>query len=112
MLRRLIKRGELIVHDHDGKTYRYGEAKLGEEPVRARLTDRGAALHIVKDPRVGAGEAYMDGRLVMGEGDIRDLILLRQRDAIPITREPMLAEEGRLRMLEQPPEWHLAQAAE
>jgi cyclopropane-fatty-acyl-phospholipid synthase len=30
--------------------------------VVARLTDKGAAWHIAKDPRVGAGEAYMDGR--------------------------------------------------
>jgi len=28
-------------------------------PVHARLTDKGAAFHIAKDPRVGAGEAYM-----------------------------------------------------
>ena len=34
-------------------------------PVHARLTDKGAAFHIAKDPRVGAGEAYMDGRLVI-----------------------------------------------
>jgi len=34
-------------------------------------------MHIAKDPRVGAGEAYMDGRLVVEPPhDIRDMILL------------------------------------
>jgi cyclopropane-fatty-acyl-phospholipid synthase len=76
MLRRLIKTGELIVLDHDGSEYRYGAPTAGRAPVRARLTDKGAAFHIAKDPRVGAGEAYMDGRMVIEEGDIRDLVLL------------------------------------
>jgi cyclopropane-fatty-acyl-phospholipid synthase len=56
MLRKLMKKGELIVVDHDGKEYRYGKPD-GRKPIRARLTDRGAAFHIAKDPRVGAGEA-------------------------------------------------------
>ena len=65
MLRKVIRTGELLVIDHDGKEYRYGTPAPGRRPVKARLTDKGAALHIAKDPRVGAGEAYMDGRLVM-----------------------------------------------
>ncbi|HEY0959512.1 MAG TPA: cyclopropane-fatty-acyl-phospholipid synthase family protein, partial [Novosphingobium sp.] len=36
----------------------------------------GAAFHIARDPRVGAGEAYMDGRLVIEPPhDIRDFVL-------------------------------------
>jgi cyclopropane-fatty-acyl-phospholipid synthase len=74
MLRRVIRTGALVVVDHDGKEYRYGPGT--EQPIRIRLTDKGAALHIAKDPRVGAGEAYMDGRLVVEPPhDIRDLVL-------------------------------------
>jgi len=77
MLSKLIKKGELIVTNHDGKEYRYGAPDPNHGPVRARLTDRGAAWHIAKDPRVGAGEAYMDKRLVIEPpSDIRDLVLL------------------------------------
>ena len=76
MLRKLIKKGELTVIDHDGKEYRYGAPDPAFSPIKARLTDRRAAFAIASDPRMGAGEAYMDGRLVIDEGDIRDLVLL------------------------------------
>ena len=96
MLRRLMKKGELIVLDHDGKEYRYGAPEPGRTPLRARLTDKGAALHIAKDPRIGAGEAYMDGRLVMEQGDIRDLVLLIRENA-PWEKEGALKPKGPLR---------------
>jgi cyclopropane-fatty-acyl-phospholipid synthase len=82
MLRKVIHRGELVVTDHDGKLYRYGAPDPEIRPVHARLTDKGAAFHIAKDPRVGAGEAYMDGRLVIEPpADIRDLVLLIRLNA-------------------------------
>lgn len=75
MLRRLVREGRLIVTDHDGKTYEYGPGGDGD-PIAIRLTDAGAAMHIAKDPRMGAGEAYMDGRLVVEPPhDIRDFVL-------------------------------------
>jgi cyclopropane-fatty-acyl-phospholipid synthase len=74
MLRKLIRKGRLVVTDHDGKVFRYGDG-IGET-VAIRLTDRGAARHIARDPRVGTGEAYMDGRLVIEPPhDIRDFVL-------------------------------------
>ena len=75
MLRRLIRDGHLVVTDHDGSSHSYGNPAIA--PVRVHLTDEGAARHIARDPRVGAGEAYMDGRLVVEPPhDVRDLILL------------------------------------
>ena len=74
LLRRLIREGELIVTDHDGAVYRYGAG--GGETLRIRFTDQGAARHIARDPRIGAGEAYMDGRmLIEPPHDIRDFVL-------------------------------------
>jgi len=82
MLSKLIKKGELIVTNYDGKEYRYGAPDPNHGPVRARLTDKGAAWHIARDPRVGAGEAYMDKRLVIEPpSDIRDLVLLIRYNA-------------------------------
>ncbi len=82
MLRKLIKKGELIVVNHDGKEYRYGAPDPDHRPIRVRLTDRKAAWDIAKDPRVGAGETYMDGRLVVEEpSDVRDLALLFRYNA-------------------------------
>jgi cyclopropane-fatty-acyl-phospholipid synthase len=96
MLRKLVKTGELVVTDHDGKEYRYGAPSPGRTAVRVRLTDKGAALHIAKDPRVGAGEAYMDGRLVMEQGDIRDLVLLIRENA-PWEKQGALSPKGPIR---------------
>ncbi len=75
MLRALVKTGQLRVLDHDGTEYRYGD--LAADPVTIRFTDKGAALHVARDPRTGAGEAYMDGRMVVEPPhDIRDMVLL------------------------------------
>ena len=89
MLRRLVRIGERVLVDHDGRTYRYGSPRAGVRRVAVALTDRGAAMHIARDPRVGAGEAYMDGRLVVTEGDIRDLVLLIGENAPAETPEEL-----------------------
>jgi cyclopropane-fatty-acyl-phospholipid synthase len=98
MLRKLITKGELTVIEHDGKEYRYGAPDPRHGPVRVRFTDRGASSHIIKDPRVGAGEVFMDGRLVMEQGDIRDLILLIRYNA-PVERQGALMPKGPVRQL-------------
>jgi len=96
VLRRVIRLGELIVTDHDGKVYRYGNADPARPAVKVRLTDPGAARFIEKDPRTGAGEAYMDGRLVVDQGDIRDMVLLFRENA-PWEREETLETRGPVR---------------
>ncbi|MDE2434874.1 MAG: SAM-dependent methyltransferase, partial [Sphingomonadales bacterium] len=79
MLRSVIREGQLVITDHDGTVYSYGDASA--EPLRIRFTDKGAAFHVAKDPRIGAGEAYMDGRLVVEPPhDIRDMVLLVMRN--------------------------------
>jgi cyclopropane-fatty-acyl-phospholipid synthase len=74
MLRQLIREGRLIVTDHNGKAYQYGPG--GGQEIAVRLTDKGVALQIARKPRLGAAEAYTDGRLVIEEPhDIRDFVL-------------------------------------
>ena len=80
LLRGLIKEGQLQVRDYDGKLYRYGDPAAA--PLTIRFTDKGASLHIAKDPRVGAGEAYMHGRMVIEPPhDVRDFVLLAMLNA-------------------------------
>lgn len=74
MLARLIHKGRLIVIDHDGRQYAYGDPAA--TPLTIRFTDKGAAMHVARDPRVGAGEAYMNGRMVIEPPhDVRDFVL-------------------------------------
>ena len=79
-LSRLVTKGRLIVTDHDGRKYVYGPDD--DEPIRLRFTDKGAAAHVARYPQMGAGEAYMDGRMVVeAPHDIRDLLLFVARNA-------------------------------
>ena len=75
MLSALVREGQLLVTDHDGKEYRFGDPAA--DPIRIRLTDKRAAFDIARDPRMGTGEAFMDGRLVVEPPhDIRDMVLM------------------------------------
>ena len=49
LLRKLIKKGQLIVVNHDGKEYRYGAPDPHHSPIRVRLTDRKAAWDIAAE---------------------------------------------------------------
>ena len=97
MLRKLVRKGELTVIDHDGKEYRYGTPDPDHGPITVRLTDGRAAFHIASDPRLGAGEAYMDGRLVVEPpNDVRDLLLFARYNA-PWERPGALRPKGPVR---------------
>jgi cyclopropane-fatty-acyl-phospholipid synthase len=72
--KRLIREGELQVTDYKGRVYRYGAPTPGRAPVAIRFTDRTTPERIVSAPSLGAGEAYMDGRLIIEQGDIYALI--------------------------------------
>jgi cyclopropane-fatty-acyl-phospholipid synthase len=97
MLRKLVHKGELTVIDHDGSTHRYGKPDPNHGPITVRLTDRKAAFDISKDPRLGAGEAYMEGRLVVEPPNgIRELLLFARYNA-PWEKPGALRQRGILR---------------
>ncbi|MBY0521033.1 MAG: class I SAM-dependent methyltransferase, partial [Sphingomonas sp.] len=75
-LARRVKRGRLTIVHHDGQRRSFGTADPAMPDVTARFTDKGAARAIIRDPGLGAGEAYMNGRLVIDEGDVLDLVAL------------------------------------
>ncbi len=74
MLRGYVKRGELTLIDHRGAITRYGAPDSEFAAVTVRLTDNHVIRDVARDPGLGAAEAYMDGRLVIEQGDILDLI--------------------------------------
>jgi cyclopropane-fatty-acyl-phospholipid synthase len=74
LLRRALKEGQLEILDAHGKRHIYGD---GSGPrVAVQLKD--ATLHrgLFLNPELHAGEAYMDGRLVVTEGTLRDFLTL------------------------------------
>ncbi len=72
---RAIKRGQLTVIHADGTQQLFGEADAALKPVTIRFGP-GATRRIVRDPSLGAAEAYMDGGIVLEQGDILDMVTL------------------------------------
>ena len=75
-LTRVVRRGRLTVVMPDGREERFGEPESGFPEVTVRFRNRRAMRRIIFDPRLGAGETFMDGDLQIVEGDIMELIAL------------------------------------
>lgn len=81
-LARAVKRGTLTLHRPRAAARTFGTPDPNFPDVTIRFADRGVALAIARNPALGAGECYMNGRLIVEKGDIRDLVeLLKSNDA-------------------------------
>jgi cyclopropane-fatty-acyl-phospholipid synthase len=98
-LARAVKRGVLTVAYADGRTRRFGTPDAGYRDVAIRFTDSAAPGAIVRNPSLGAAEAIMDGRLVVEDGDIRDLVELLKRNSPWAARRGELAPVWPVKML-------------
>lgn len=76
LFRALIRTGSLTVVGPDGRRREHGVPSPHLAPVRIRIADRAAAWAIARNPALGLGEMFMDGRLIVESGDIRDLLEL------------------------------------
>jgi cyclopropane-fatty-acyl-phospholipid synthase len=70
----LFKRGEMTIILADGEARHYGTPDPALKPVAIRFVDRGVPAFIARNPHLHAAEAFMEGRLVIEQGDIRDLV--------------------------------------
>jgi cyclopropane-fatty-acyl-phospholipid synthase len=73
---KLIRAGPLTIISSDGRSRSHGAPVGGLKPVTIRLSGRGTEGRILRNPALGFGEAYMDGGLIIEDGDIRDLLEL------------------------------------
>ena len=88
LLKRMFRAGSLTVRLSNGRSRTYGDG-TGPEVVLS-LTARGARA-IALNPQLAAGEAYMNGDLVLEQGDIWDLMQIVGRNnasAEPAPRTP------------------------
>ena len=74
LFRKFMTDGELVVVDASGRERRYGRPNAARPAVRIRLADNATARAIALNPALGAGEAFMDGRLTIEQGDIFALL--------------------------------------
>ena len=72
LIDRLLKTGSItfVVPGRPPATYGPG----GGKHLTLRVSDRRVPLQIVKNPRLGLGEAYMDQRLIIEGGSMLDLL--------------------------------------
>ena len=81
-LTRSVKHGRLGIVFAEATASTYGTPAPGFPEVVVRFADRSVPRDILSDPRLGAAEAFMDGRLIIEEGDVMDLVtLLRANNA-------------------------------
>ena len=74
LIEKLLRKGQLTLITPDAKSVTYGPG--GEPSLTVRVRDRKTLFAIARNPRLGLGEAYMDGRLVVEDGTILDLMRL------------------------------------
>ncbi|WP_285709129.1 SAM-dependent methyltransferase [Erythrobacter oryzae] len=80
-LSRAVKQGRLGIVFADGSASTYGTSAEGFPEIVLRFTDNAVPRDIILDPRLGAAEAFIDGRLLIEEGDVMGLVsLLRMND--------------------------------
>src|SRR5687768_18616042 len=72
LLEKLLKRGQVTIIAADGTRQTYGRG--GGKHLTIRLKDRKVAFELLRNPRLGLGETYMDGRLVIEDGTMLDLL--------------------------------------
>ena len=74
----VIDQGEFTLIDSRGRAYNFGD---GAAPrVAIRLHDKATERRLLLNPRLAAGEAYMEGKLTIEEGTLYDLIDLIGRN--------------------------------
>ena len=74
LIEKLMSKGRLTLVMPDGKRTSYGPG--GGASLTVRVTNRITLFAFARNPRLGLGEAYMDGRLIVEDGTILDLMRL------------------------------------
>tara|TARA_R110000850_G_scaffold43693_1_gene111905 strand:- start:462 stop:1715 length:1254 start_codon:yes stop_codon:yes gene_type:complete len=92
-LQSVVQKGSLRVIHADGSTESFGTPTEGYPDVAIRLGDKSVVRQILLDPRLGAAETFMDGRLIVEQGDIMQLVQLLRANR-PFERGGQLREPG------------------
>jgi cyclopropane-fatty-acyl-phospholipid synthase len=90
-MRGLICRGVLTIIEADGTVGVYGAEPGGR--VAIRLTDPHFGRKLVRDPNLAFGEGYMNGTVIVEEGDLYGLLALLMDNVMlkprPFWRRPL-----------------------
>jgi cyclopropane-fatty-acyl-phospholipid synthase len=90
----VIKAGDLTVIDAGGGSHRYGDGS--GPPVTIKLHGRKAEWELFRNPKLGVGETYMDGRLTIEAGSLRDFLLICTSNVAVLENIPLISMLDRL----------------
>jgi cyclopropane-fatty-acyl-phospholipid synthase len=80
ILRGKIKQGSLTILSQSGEASHYGERQSGWPDVTMRIQSSGAVSRILLNPRLGMGEAYMNGDVSVDNDDIMGFVEIIRRN--------------------------------
>ncbi|HEY6979328.1 cyclopropane-fatty-acyl-phospholipid synthase family protein [Reyranella sp.] len=89
VLSRVLGEGQLTIIDAAGRSHRVQGARPGPA-VTVRLRGRWTGLRLLLHPRLALGEAFMDGKLTVENGDIYDLLDLLGRNMAAFETTPFV----------------------
>src|SRR4051794_3050019 len=104
VLSRVVGEGQLTIIDAGGQVHRIHGAKNGPA-VTMRILTWWTGMRLLLHPRLAFGEAYMEGKLIVEDGGVYDLLDLLGRniaaiDATPFFRWSLLWQRA-IRWIEQ-----------
>jgi cyclopropane-fatty-acyl-phospholipid synthase len=98
-LRRLIRKGSLEVRTSTGPAFVVGD---GRPPFCGiRFADKAAEWELIRDPEMGLGELYADGRFELTLGDLYNLLALGARNIVAPGGPGLLTAQRTLQSLWQ-----------
>ncbi len=81
LLARTIIHGRLTLVEANGTRHSFGAPHPDYPDVVMRFADAGVAGAIMRNPRLGFGEAWLDGRIIFDQGDIASFLTLFRKNA-------------------------------
>ena len=96
VINRLVTRGQLTIIYHDGRKVTTGTPDPAFPSLALKFRDARVPFDIMRDPRLGMAEAYIDGRVAIEGGGIMELVsLIRANNAWESGRS--ISDKGRLK---------------
>lgn len=87
MLKKFVQIGTIRIIDADGQIYEH--IGVDGPKVTLRLTDKNLAQKLFLNPELRAGEAYVDGTMIIEEGTIRDLLMIFALNRKSLRNQPL-----------------------
>ena len=98
LLQSLIRRGHLTLIDNAGRSYSFGD-RSSDPQVVARIHDRRLPFRLLLSPSVALGEAYMDGRITIEVGTLREFLQIVTSNLQALDAHPAQSFRARLSAL-------------